>query len=184
MEQTSFKRPRGRPPKNPRIETDMETDNIRPSVRDLSPREAAAQRAAELREHSSIVNESVDQFYISPDVIPDGWHWEWKMWSVYGQENHMYQITLAREGWEAVPASSYPEMMPLGSTSGTILREGQILMQIPHEIYLERKAEELRKARAQVRIKESQLSGAEAGHFERTKPQIKKGVYSPIEIPE
>jgi hypothetical protein len=81
-----FKRPRGRPPKNPRIETDMETDNIRPSVRDLSPRDAAAQRAAELREHGSAVEDVTDKFYVDPRTIPDGWSYE-EWYGVVGQGN-------------------------------------------------------------------------------------------------
>jgi hypothetical protein len=178
-----FKRPRGRPPKNPRIETDMETDNIRPSVRDLSPREAAAQRAAELREHGSAVEDVTDKFYVDPRTIPDGWSYEWKRQSVYGQEDPSYQIRLASDGWTAVPASRHPEMMPLNSNEATIMRDGCVLMECPTEIVDERKANELRKARMQVRTKEAQLAGSPDGHFERDRPKISKA-YSPIAIPE
>ena len=179
----SFKRRPGRPPKNP-VNNTMEETALRPSLREESTRDAAKRRAAELRAHSSEVTDaSSDKFYIPPEAIPDGWHYEFKMHTVYGQENPTYQIQLAREGWTAVPASRHPEMMPLGSTEQTILRDGLILMECPSEIVEERRASELRKARMQVRVKEQQLSGAPDGHFERNKPQIKKA-YSPVEIPE
>jgi len=177
-----LKRPRGRPPKNKPVNT-MEQNNLRPSLREDDPRAAATRRAAELREHSSEIVEPSDKYYIDPASIPEGWCYQWCTHTIYGQENPTYQVQLAREGWEPVPASRHPEMMPLGSTSQTIIRDGMMLMQIPKEIVDERRMAEYRKARMQVRAKEEQLSGAPAGTFERDAPKVKKS-YSPVQIPE
>lgn len=159
---------------------------MRPVMRDEDPRSRAAKRAAELRGHSDVVD-AIDDFYVDPTVIPDGWTYEWKMHTVYGAEDPSYQVHLARAGWTAVPASRHPEMMPLGSASNHILRKGQLLMECPTEIVEERRRDDLRRARDQVRSKESQLSGTPEGTMTRdhasVKPVIKKS-YSPISIPE
>jgi hypothetical protein len=60
-------------------------------------------------------------------------------------------------------------MMPMGNKSLYIERKGQILMERPAEITQEVRANELRKARAQVRHKEQQLNSAEQGQFGRSK---------------
>lgn len=187
MNEIVFKRPRGRPPKNPMVKQMEQTDALRPPVRDEDPRAAAARRAAELRAHGSAIEETTDKFYIPREIIPDGWEYNWKRHTVYGQEDPSYQIQLAREGWTAVPRSRHPDMMPYGSNSEIIFRDGQILMECPMEICEERRLQELRAARNQVRAKEAQLAGTPENTFTRddprVAPKIKKG-YSPLAIPE
>ena len=138
-----------------------------PKPREEDPRVRAARRAMELREQGSANDEGVDKFYINPAVIPDGWSYEWKRFSVLGKEDPSYQVSLMHKGWEAVPVSRHPEMMPLGYQGNCIEREGQILMERPLEITNDAKTRDLRNARAQVRGKEEQLGGAPAGQFER-----------------
>lgn len=181
----SFKRRPGRPTNEEREERRkmMEENTARPPLRNDDPREAAKRRAAELRQHSRGSEDAADNFYIPEEAIPPFWSYQWKRHTVYGQEDPAYQIKIAQDGWTAVPASRHPEMMPLGSNAETIMRDGMILMECPTEIVEDRRREELRKARAQVAVKEAQLAGNPDGHFERNKPQIKKG-YAPIEIPE
>jgi hypothetical protein len=156
--------------------------------REEDPRTRAARRAAELREHHGSMDDGVDKFYINPAIIPDGWSYEWKTHTVLGKENPGYQVSLAHRGWEAVPRSRHPELMPENYDGETILREGQILMERPLEITEEAKAIELRKARAQVRGKEEQLGMAPPGQFDRANKDaplvnIKKS-YESIPIPE
>ena len=133
------------------------------------PRAAAAARAAAIREHLGAggLDEGPDDFKFDRSIIPDGWDYEWKTLTVYGAENPAYQVALARTGWEPVPASRHPEFMPAGSTEKTIIRKGQILMERPLELTEESRRIELRKARAQVRQKEEQLTAAPPGQFER-----------------
>ena len=139
-----------------------------PKPREEDPRVRAARRAMELREQaSSDDDDGVDKFYIDPKLIPDGWSYEWKTYTVLGKENPSYQVAMAHMGWEAVPRSRHPELMPINYQGETIEREGMILMERPLEITQEAKARDLRLARAQVRGKEEQLGGAPAGQFER-----------------
>lgn len=149
----------------------------------------AARRALELREHrGGNMDDGVDKFYIDPRLIPDGWSYEWKRFTVLGKEDPSYQVSLADRGWEAVPRSRHPFMMPENYQGQTIEREGQVLMERPKEITDEVTAIERRKAREQVRSKEEQLAGAEPGQFQRDNKgdslvSVKKS-YESIPIPE
>ena len=81
-----------------------------------------------------------------------------------GKEDHAYTVSLLQHGWEAVPVSRHPEMMPKDWNQGSVIeRKGMILMERPTTIVEEAKNIELRKARMQVRAKEAQLTGAPAG---------------------
>lgn len=159
----------------------------RPAVREDDPRARAKKRAEELRAHLGDIDEGTDDFYVDAESIPDGWTYEWKRHTVYGQEDPAYQVQLAREGWAPVPASRHPAMMPAGFKEAVILRKGCILMECPTEIVMERRSIELRKARDQVRHKEAQIAGTPEGTMTRdharVKPSIKKG-YEPIPIPD
>lgn len=168
----------------------------RPSMRPTDPITAkieedpiarAARRTAELRDHSAVV-ENVDEYFIEPGIIPTGWSYEWKRKTVLGAEDPAHQVSLARRGWEPVPASRHPEMMPMGYTGVEITRKGMVLMERPMEITEEVRAAELRKARLQVRAKEEQLSASPQGQFERSNKgndlvKVKKG-YEAMPIPE
>ena len=76
---------------------------------------------------------------------------------VLGQEDPAYPVALRRTGWEPVPVSRHPEMMPPGA-GGVIERKGMVLMERPKEITDEMKAIDYRNARNQVRTKEQQLT--------------------------
>jgi len=149
-------------------------------------RARAAQRAKELRGHGEIID-AADDFYVDMDIIPEGWTYEWKRHTVYGQEDPAYQIQLARAGWTPVPASRHPFMMPHDSSSETILRKGMILMECPTEIVEERRRADYMAARQQVRHKEAQLAGTPEGTMTRdhaqARPKINKS-YEAMPIPE
>jgi hypothetical protein len=127
------------------------------------PRVRAARRAAELRSHGSLDEDGTDKFWIDPKIIPDGWAYEWKVQTVLNMPNPGKSISDARAGWEPVPASRHPEMMPQGHGSATIDRDGQRLMERPAEITAEAKARDYRRAVEQVTQKERQITGAPAG---------------------
>lgn len=142
---------------------------MRPTMREEDPRARAARRAAELRDHhNGDMDDGVDEFYIDPADIPEGWSYEWKRRTVLGAEDPAYQVALARAGWEPVPTSRHPSYMPMGGDYPFIERKGMILMERPMEITDDARNAELRKARMQVRQKEAQLNSAEGGQFERT----------------
>jgi hypothetical protein len=161
---------------------------LRPEPREEDPRARAAKRAAELRGHLGDVDEGTDRFYIDPSSIPPGWSYEWKRRTIYNMEDPTYQVHIMRMGWEPVPASRHPEMMPKDANFKTIERDGLVLMERPLEITEEARLAELRRARAQVRAKEDQLSSAPQGQFDRSNKdtslvKLKKS-YSAVEVPQ
>ena len=157
--------------------------------RTANPLKSAKERAKEIRQHGGDLEDGTDDFWVDANVIPDGWTYEWKRFTVYGQEDPSYQVALRRAGWEPVPASRHPEMMPIGyAGDDIILRKGMILMERPQEITDEIRAKDKKAARDQIRVKEAQLNDAPAGQFERSNkdaPLAKvKKAYEPIPIPE
>jgi hypothetical protein len=153
------------------------------AAREEDPRARAARRAAEIRGHRSeqSLDES-DRFKVEASEIPPGWSYEWKRKTVYGKEDPAYEVELARGGWEPVPASRHPSMMPKGKYE-TIERDGMILMERPKELSDDARAAELRRARLQVRSKEQQLTSSPDGTFERDRPVVKKS-YESMPIPK
>jgi len=146
------------------------------------PRARAARRAAELRGHNISMDEGVDEFFVDPEMVPEGWTYEWKRHLLMGAEDPSYNVALARAGWEPVPLNrdaKHRAMMPMNWTGAYIERKGQILMERPTEIVEEARSIERRKARDQVRAKEAQLAGTPDGTMtrdhDRVKPNIKKG---------
>lgn len=163
-------------------------DTLRGPMREEDSRTRASQRAAELRGHlKDEISDVEDKFFIDVDSIPDGWTYEWKRHTIYGEEDPAYQVQLARAGWTAVPVSRHPSMMPHNTDHKVITRDGNILMECPTEIVEERKRNEYIKARNQVRHKEAQLAGTPDGTLTRdhaqVKPNIKKS-FEAMPIPE
>jgi hypothetical protein len=162
---------------------------MRPPMREEDPRTRAARRAEEIRNHTGGLDDGTDDFYIDPRDIPPGWSYEWKRKTVLGQEDPAYMVSLARKGWEPVPASRHPHMMPEGWTAtATIERKGLILMERPLELTEEQREIDRRAAINQVRQKEQQLAAAPAGTFDRNNKdsslvKVKKS-YESIPIPK
>lgn len=160
---------------------------MRPPMREEDPRARAARRAQELRDHRGSMDEGTDDFYVDPSSIPPGWDYEWKRRTTLGAEDPAYQVALMRAGWEPVPASRHPEMMPDRGNFSSIERKGMILMERPKEISDDVRSLELRKARQQVRQKEQQLNSAPDGQFSRDHAQVRPKInksYEAIPIPE
>lgn len=179
------RKPNIRPEMRPAEVSAVERPAMRPQMRDDDPRVRAARRAAEIRGHIGSVDEGIDEFAAPP--APEGWTYEWKRYSIVNQEDRTHQTHLRRLGWEPVSASRHPEMMPENSGSEPIMRKGMILMERPKEITEEVRELNLKRARAQVRVKEQQLTNAPEGQFGRdhaqVKPNIKKS-FEAMPIPE
>lgn len=178
---TNEMKPNPRP--NPRPEPEVVTE------RELDPRERAKLRAKEVLENNGgDLDDGTDDFKIDRDIIPDGWAYEWKTYSVMGAVDPAYQVQLAKKGWEPVPASRHPELMPVGSTEKTITRKGLMLMERPLELVERARDIDKKRARDQVRFKEQQLTQAPAGQFERSNkdsPLVKvKKTVEAMEIPD
>lgn len=167
------------PPMRRQKRVEEEPQEVRANMREDDPRARAERRAAEIRQHNegSSFGEA-DRFYVDPRMIPDGWSYEWKRKTIWGKEDPAHDVEIARLGWEAVPASRHPDMMPKGNYN-TIERDGMILMERPKVLTDEAHNKNLQRARLQVRAKEEQLSQTPDGTLSRTedprtRPSIKK----------
>lgn len=161
---------------------------MRPEMRPEDSRARAAKRAAELLEHGGDDQDGVDEFYIDPADIPDGWAYEWKRETTLNQEDPSYQVHLARTGWEPVPTDRHPSYMPKGGAHPIIRRKGMVLMEKPMAIVEANRRKDLLAARQQVRQKEEQLGATPDGTLSRDadpriKPRVTKS-YESIPIPE
>lgn len=156
----------------------------RPEVRD------PAKRAAEIEQQLDGVDvEGNDEFHFDTDKIPAGWSYEWKRETVWGKEDPSYTIELRQMGWEPVPTSRHPEMMPAGTKGDEpIRRKGQMLMERPKTVTDKMKRRDHLAAVSQVRNKEEQLGLAPPGTFERQvkgAPLAKVGKsFEPMPIPK
>ena len=157
--------------------------------KDLTPRELASIRAQQIRANNKgELGETVDEFFIDPDIIPDGWTYEWKRETLLGMDMESHFVHLSQMGWEAVPTKRHPELMPMGSAKKNIVRKGMMLMERPEELTQEVRDIERRKARERVMTREQQLASVQPGHFERTNKDnsmVKvKRTYEAMEIPD
>lgn len=188
-------RRRGRRPESEKpavmetTETPMRAD-LRDNMRDDDPRTRAARRAAEIRGHRGPMDEGTDEFYIDPEMVPDGWTYEWKRRLLLGAEDPSHMVQLTRDGWEPVPLDRdmrHKAMMPSNWSHNTIERKGMILMERPAELTDEVRQNQLYLARKQVRDKEAQLAGTPDGTMTRdhkdARPVIKKS-FEAMPIPK
>lgn len=156
-------------------------EEMRTSQREEDPRARAERRAAEVRKHlKGDTSEGADRFWVDPQIIPDGWSYEWKRKTIWGKEDPAHEVELARQGWEAVPAGRHPQMMPKGNWQ-TIERDGMILMERPKVLTEDIHKDNLRKAKLQVKAKEAQLNQAPDGTFERDDPRVKPSIKKSFE---
>jgi hypothetical protein len=158
----------------------------RPAMREESSRERAARRAAEIMGNLPD-SEDADKFNVA-SLQPDDFTYEWKMRTVTGKEFPQQQIELAKYGWEAVPASRHPELMPRGWTGQTIEQEGLVLMERPKVITDKIKARDRANALAPIQNMKEKLAGVAPGQFARvdahgnTNVKVAKA-YTPVDIP-
>ena len=159
-------------------------------AKELTSRERAEARLREYDQHNlgNQYDDTMDDFAIDEDIKPDGWTYEWKTLTVMGKEDPAYQVALAKRGWEPVPRTRHPELMPVGSDDPNITRRGMILMERPAELTARARDLDYKRARQQVRFKEEQLAAASPGQFERSNKdsplvKVKKG-YEKMDIPE
>lgn len=156
-------------------------EEMRATQREEDPRARAERRAAEIRQHlKGDVSDGADRFYVDPHIIPDGWSYEWKRKTIWGKEDPAHEVELSRQGWEPVPATRHPQMMPRGNWQ-TIERDGMILMERPKVLTDDAHKSNLRNARLQVKAKEAQLNQAPEGTFDRDDPRVKANIKKSFE---
>lgn len=143
----------------------------------------AEARVREIRGSGVDISDNRDRFAAPPP--PDGWDYQWKRRTVYGMEDPAYQVEVQRQGWEPVPLSRHPEMMPHGWNGSTIELDGMTLMERPLVLTQEARRREREAAVGSVRAKEMQLGLAPSGQFAREAraQRLNKG-YEPIPADE
>lgn len=148
-------------------------------------KERAPTRAAEAREpRRRRVPGWVDKYYIPADAKPEGVSFEWKRLETFGQPDPSYQANLGMNGWEAVKAEDFPEIAKsVGVASGSIIRDGLILMERPQSLTNEARLEDTNAAREAIRAKEEQLTGKTQGTIlERRSASVHRH-HGPVEVP-
>lgn len=156
-------------PKDSRLTTEPRESSreaLRPPLREDHLARAEA-RMAELDGHLDNIGDASDRFYVNPDIIPDGWAYNWKRVAIVGKPDPSYEMATARQGWESVPAQRHSELMPHGYMGDTIDIEGLRLMERPKQIDDMRRTQDQRDAKNQIRIKEQQLGNAPPGTLQR-----------------
>jgi len=102
-----------------------------------------------------------DKYYAPPP--PEGFDYQWKLKSVVGQDDNDRIRATEAAGWEAVPRSRHPELMPKNYTGDTIEVGGLVLMERPMMFTLEARNEERRAAREAVLTKERLMKEGRGG---------------------
>jgi hypothetical protein len=149
------------------VSISAERPAIRAEIREEDPRARAARRAAEIMNHGSFNVGTGDNYHINAESIPPGWTYEWKRSATANKEDVPYEIELRRNGWEPVPASRHPELMPKGTSENTIIRGGQILMERPEEVTTEVKRQLHQEARDLQKLPHQLAGEAPAGSAPR-----------------
>jgi hypothetical protein len=177
MDFEPVKRGPGRPHKNPATEIeaapapDTMRNQLRPDVRVEDPREAAAKRTAEiLAQLGDNFADEHDKFFVPPEIIPDGWTYEWKNWTIHNKEDAGYVNGFLRTGWSFVPAKrpGHEIFLPSNWKEDAIIKDQMVLVERPTEICELVKSRMLKHAREQVRIKDDQLNSKLAPGMDRT----------------
>lgn len=113
-------------------------------------------------DRQAALEEESDMLHIPKEIIPDGMRYNWKTFSILGQQQNRRFGRFEATGWEAVPASRHPGLFTPRGYEGNIEYDGLVLMEKPEELCRQTEAREFRKAREQVQSKEQQLRGGEA----------------------
>lgn len=141
----------------------------------------AEARLREIRQNLPEGGALRDKFW-APDA-PPGFTYEWKVRTVLNEEQSSYLVELQRNGWDAVPLSRHPEMMPSGWKGSTIEVEGLVLMERPTVLIDEDREMERRAAREAVFTKEQQLRSGRDNDLGRREVHTLSKSRAPIAVP-
>lgn len=84
-----------------------------------------------------------NRFEFDESKIPADMAYEWKRVTIGGKEDPENMILCEQNGWEPVPAERHPELMGARAPAGSsIVRGGQMLMQLPKQYKQEAIADE------------------------------------------
>jgi len=140
----------------------MSRPPIRPSsepIRDADVRDGTV-RAPQRRHRRAHGDKAEDKFEVPRELKQPGISYEWKRESVYGNDkvgDPSYLANLQDNGWEPVDVSEMPGRFNRFGETGSIRRDGMILMKRPMELTIEARREDFDIAREQVATARRQL---------------------------
>lgn len=122
--------------------------------------------------------DTVHQFDLPQDEIPEGSDYEWKRWSNVGLQDPFYISAMRRQGWEPVDPKRHPNWVPAGYNEPYLVKGGMILMERPLELTKEAKAERDAAAREQVAFQERRIGLTPKDTLDRSlvQPKIVKEI--------
>ena len=145
-------------------------------------RARAEAKARKLRGNPELSGMDRDKYWAPPP--PDGWDYQWRLKAVLGKD----EIDQIRQdelnGWEAVPLSRHPELMPRNWQGNTIEVGGLVLMERPLVFTQEAREEEKRAAREAVYTKEAQMREGRASDLGPRKVNRFNKSHSRIDVPD
>lgn len=135
-------------------------------------------------------NEGYDKFAVPLEIIPPGWVYQWKAYTVLNEPDTAYQGKLRAAGWTPVMADVHPgRWMPIDH-KGPIIVDGLMLMETPEALYIEAENEQKRLAADKVNRSRQQhglapvTPGIDQGHHGvRQNTFVRTQVESGADIP-
>lgn len=162
----------------------VEIGDVAPAKSIETPEQSRARaeaKARKLRGNPELSGMDRDKYWAPPP--PDGWDYQWRLKAVLGKD----EIDQIRQdelnGWEAVPLSRHPELMPRNWHGNTIEVGGLVLMERPLVFTQEAREEERRAAREAVVTKEMQMREGRAGDLGNRQVNRFSKTHSRIDVP-
>lgn len=112
--------------------------------------------------------DEVDEFYVDPADVPDGFTVEWKRYSTMGKVDAQHHVGLEKDGWEYAQPKDFPSVVGRNHKDATIVIKDLVLMIRPKELTAEARAEERQKSQNQVRSKLEEIGLSKPGELQRT----------------
>jgi hypothetical protein len=142
----------------------------------------AEARIRQLRGNPELSGLDRDKYWAPPP--PAGFDYQWRLKAVLGKD----EIDQIRQdelnGWEAVPLSRHPELMPRDWKGNTIEVGGLVLMERPLIFTEEAREAEKRAAREAVYTKEAQMREGRASDLGPRQVNRFSKTRAPIDVPD
>lgn len=125
-----------------------------------------------------------DQFYIDPNIVPDGWSYNFKRISVAGLEDVQHKARMRRMGWTPVPAVRHPELFgDIRDQDAPGIKGDQMLMERPVEFTRDAHMHDYKKARKHVADQSRKLQISSHDLLPRRLIKQKK-TFASVDIPD
>ena len=131
--------------------------------------------------------DEVDPKYIPPELIPEGWTFQWKNVTVLGQPIEElvpgYRATMEMNHWEPVPAALLRSILPRSYTGRTVEMGGQMLMMQQTYLAEQSKSRNEKNANDLMQSSAKKLGVAGTGELDR-KVQTVRRTYEKMAVPD